>query len=187
MAQATRLLTAEEFFEMPEIPGVWYELVRGEVVEVSGIGGEHGDFVLAIVTLLHAFIRPRRLGKLYADGVGFIIRRDPDTVRIPDVAFVARSRVPVSGSPKKHWPLAPDLAVEIVSPGDRRHAVEEKTQDYLAAGVCLVWVVWPESETVTVYAQDGEPRTLTADDTLDGGEVLPEFTVSVAALFAVDL
>lgn len=186
MAQATRLLTAEEFFEMPEIPGVWYELVRGEVVEVSGTDGEHGDFVLAIVTLLHAFIRPRRLGKLYADGVGFIIRRDPDTVRIPDVAFVARSRVPVSGSPKKHWPLAPDLAVEIVSPGDRRHAVEEKTQGYLAAGTRMAWVLWPEQQTAVVYTQSGT-RTLTAADTLGGGDVLPEFTVSVAALFAVDL
>lgn len=187
MAQATRLLKAEEFEDMPETPGVRHELVRGEVIEVPFAGAEHGDIVLALVTLLHAFIRPRRLGKLYGDGVGFRIHRDPDTVRGPDVSFVARTRVPPSGSPKGYWMLAPDLAVEVVSPSDRKSNIEAKVEDYLAAGVRLVWVVWPDTQTVTVHAPDAEPHALTAADALDGGDVLPGFSAAVAELFAVDL
>lgn len=187
MAQATRLLTAEEFWAMPEPLDHRLELVRGEVIEVPLTGGQHGDIVAAIFALLYAFVRPRRLGKLYANEVGFRIHQNPDTVRGPDVAFVTRDRVPVTGSPEGFWLLAPDLAVEVVSPHDCRSKVEAKTQDYLEAGVQLVWVIWPKTRTVTVYTLDAEPRIFTADETLDGGDVLPGFAASVAELFAVDL
>lgn len=77
--------------------------------------------------------------------------------------------------------------MEIASANDRPGELRDKVDDYLAAGVRLVWVVWPDTRTVTVYAPDSEPFTLTADDTLDGGDVLPGFAAAVAELFAVDL
>ena len=180
-----RLLTAEEFWALPDVPGKRYELVRGEPVEIPPAGAAQGLIVSSICYLLLTFVSSRELGCVCGDGVGYILARDPDLVRIPDVSFVARERVPAGGIPEGFWPLAPDLAVEIVSPNDRAEEVQGKVREYLAAGSRLVWVVWPRLRLVTVHEAGGGYRELGPDDDLDGGDVLPGFRVRVAELLEV--
>ncbi len=181
-----QLVTAEELWQMSEIPGKRFELVKGELVEVPGTGALHNFIVAVLFRLIDAFVRPRRLGIVATDGASFLLARHPDVVRIPDVSFVARGRVPEGGIPEGYWPFAPDLAVEIVSPGDRAADLREKVREYLDAGTRLVWVVWPRDRSVTVYAAGGEVRELREGDELDGGAVLPGFRARVADLFAVE-
>lgn len=180
----TQLLTAEQLWALPGVPGKRYELVGGELVEVPGAGGLHGLLVKVFLRLLDPFVLAHRLGEVFADGVGYIIARGPDVVRIPDVSFIARERLPAGGIPEGFIPGAPDLAVEIVSPGDRAEEVYGKVREYLDAGARLVWVVWPRHRTVTVYTPDGQVRERREGDELDGGDVLPGFQVRVAELFA---
>ncbi|MBO9404490.1 MAG: Uma2 family endonuclease [Thermomicrobium sp.] len=183
--QRERLLTAEDLEGLPEQPGVRYELDEGKLVEMPGAGGIHAAIVVRLVLLLHQFVTSRRLGFVFGDGLGYILRRNPDTVRIPDVSVVRRERVPAAGIPEGFWPGAPDLAVEIVSPHDRAEEVHERVRDYLGAGVRLVWVLWPKSRTVTVYWPDGTARELGPDEKLTGGDVLPGFEMTVSDLFVV--
>ena len=178
-------LTAEQLWELPEAPGKRHELVKGELVEVPGAGALHGLIVGVIYRLLAAFVDERGLGYAFGDGVGYILGRDPDLVRIPDASYVARERVPEDGIPEGFWPIAPDLAVEVVSPHDRAEDIHGKVREYLAAGTRLVWVLWPRSRAVTVHDAGGETRELDAADELDGGDVLPGFRVRVADLLAV--
>lgn len=180
-----RLLTAEEFWELPEVEGKQYELVEGVVIEMAGPGYEHSLIVEAIGDLLKGFTRGKRLGYVTRDNTMFILQRSPDTVRGPDVSFVLRERVEAVGIPKRHFPAAPDLAVEVASPHDRARELHSKAGNYLAAGVRLVWLVWPDTQTVTVYSPDDEPREYGADDTLDGSDVLPGFIVTVRDLFDI--
>ncbi len=181
-----QLITAEELWEMPEVPGKRFELVRGELVEVPGTSALHNFIAATLYRMLDAFVRPRRLGIVATDGASYLITRHPDVLRIPDVSFVSREHVPEGGIPKGYWPFAPDLAVEVVSPSDRAADLREKVREYLDAGTRLVWVVWPEDRSVTVYMAGGEVRELRESDELDGGEVLPGFREPVADLFAVE-
>ncbi len=115
---------------------------------------------------------------------GFRIGRDPDTVRAPDVAFIRRARVEEAGEAEGFWPGAPDLAVEVVSPGDSFAEVEEKVSDWLAAGCRMVVVVNPRRRTATVYRSRSDVTLLAEDDVLDGGDVVPGWRVPVRELFA---
>ncbi len=184
MSTQTRLLTADEFLEWPDEPGMCQELIRGEVVTMSLAGGEHGEVSLEIGRLIAIYAKPAKLGKTYAAETGFIAERDPDTVRAPDVAFVRTDRLTGIKNRRKHIPFAPDLAVEVRSPNDRDDAVEEKIQMWLRAGSLLVWSVDPESRTVVVYRPDAEPVTSTEDQEIDGGDVIPGFRCRVADFFA---
>jgi Uma2 family endonuclease len=177
-------LTAEELWALPEVPGKRYELVRGELVEVPGAGGVHAQLIVNLLLLLHPFVTGRGLGRVFGDGLAYVIARDPDVVRIPDVSFIAQARLPDGSVPEGFIPGAPDLAVEIVSPGDRAEEVYGKGREYLDAGARLVWVVWPRHRAVTAYTPDGQSRELREDDELDGGAVLPGFRVRVGDLFA---
>lgn len=179
-----QLMTAEELWQLPDVAGKRYELVRGELVEVPGAGGKHGRFALWLGALLLRFVGERNLGVVSGDGTGYLLRRDPDELRIPDVSFVARERVPADGVPEGFWPFAPDLAVEIVSPNDRAEDVQGKVREYLDAGTRLVWVVWPRLRLVTVYEPGGGYRELGLGGDLDGGAVLPGFRAPVTELFA---
>lgn len=181
--------TLGEFLDLPEQSEVqgWNELVRGEVREAVPAGLTHNEIVTTLISLLVAFVRPRRLGLVINDGMGYVLGRDPDTMRIPDVSFVRRERVPANRSSVKVFFIPPDLAIEVVSPGDCPREIDDKVQQYLAAGVHLVWIVWPESRSVVIHTPDAESQRLTEQDTLDGGSVLPGFSVSVAELFDTDL
>ncbi len=179
------LVTAEDLLDMPG--DLRCELVEGEVVELSPTKAPHGIVSSKIDRLIGSFVEEHRLGVTGTAEVGYVLRRDPDTVRAPDVSFVSRKRIPADGIPDSYWPFAPDLAVEVVSPSDGIEDLISKVGEYLSAGSRLVWVVSPRTQSVTAYLPNGEARLLRADDTLDGGEVLPGFSVPVRELFATGL
>jgi Uma2 family endonuclease len=174
--------TANELFEMPD-DGFRYELVKGELRKMSPSGSEHGAIIINISVLLAQYVRSKKLGICFGAETGFKIASDPDTVRAPDVAFIRRDRIPEGGIPKKFWPGAPDLAVEVLSPGDTRREVDEKVEDWLEAGAQAVWVLNPKRRSVSVYRSMMDVVRLSGDDELDGGEVVPGFRCKVSEFF----
>ncbi len=175
------LLTADDLWRMPR-DGRRYELVKGELVEMTPVGPRHGAIARRLGAKLGEFADAHQLGETMVE-TGFCLERQPDTVRAPDVSFLSKERVP----PEDHEgyvPGAPDLAVEIVSPGDRDTDIQDKVMDYLAHGTRLVWVVRPRQRTVTVYRPDGTVRLLRETDTLDGEDVVPGFSLLVGELFS---
>ncbi len=115
---------------------------------------------------------------------GFILARDPDTVRAPDIWFVRAERLPSTGIHEDYLEAAPDLAVEVISPTDMEQDLREKIDDYLTAGTALVWVAYPKSRDVIAHTPDGLARTFRESDTLTAPDVLPGFACPVADLFA---
>lgn len=178
---ATKPITVEEFEALaPE--GHW-ELIDGELVEMSPSAEEPAAISAAIVGLLWTFVREHRLGRLYTAEGGFVLFPDRATVRAPDVAFVRADRVP-RGEARKHFArLAPDLVVEVLSPTDRTSEVVAKIEMYREAGVPLIWLVDPEAATVTVIDSGQPTQILRAADTLEGGNVLPGLSIAVADIF----
>jgi len=176
-------LTAEELLRL-STTGRRYELVKGELFEMPLAGGRHGSVAMQIGTALGSYVRANDLGEGFAAGTGFILRRDPDTVRAPDAAFVARERLPAGELPTGYLELAPDLAVEVVSPGDTAREVREKVADWMRAGVRLLWAIDPATRSVTVYRSPDDFDILTEDDSLDGGQVIPGFSADIKDLFS---
>jgi len=181
-AVTPQLLTAEAFWQLPETE-LQRELVRGEVIETMPPGGRHGIIAAEIVFRLRDWIRQGAGGYVGVES-GFILARNPDTVRAPDVFYVRADRLPKGGVPEAFWDMAPDLAIEIVSPSESADEVREKVRDYLAAGTPLVWVIYPRSQEVLAHTPDGAAQTYTGQDALQHAEVLPGFTCVVADLFA---
>lgn len=144
-------------------------------------GSGHGSIANRIAYLLTQHVYERELGDVFAAETGF--RLAADTMRAPDVSFVAKSRISPTGLPAGFWPGAPDLAVEVLSPDDRAEDVDEKIDDYLDAGCQLVWIVNPKRKTITVHRPNQNPVILRAPDTLDGGDVVPGFTCRVGDIF----
>jgi Uma2 family endonuclease len=178
----TSKLTIEEFETLP-LEGRW-ELIDGEPVEMSPAADESASIGATIIGLLWSFVQPRRLGRLYNAEGGFVLFPDRPTVRVPDAAFVLAERAP-HGKARKNFPrLAPDLVVEVLSPSDRASDVVAKLEMYQEAGVRLIWLVDPDPLTVTVIAAGHATKVLHMGDTLDGGDVLPGFSVPVADIFA---
>ncbi len=177
-----RLLTAEEYARMPDLPdGTKDELIRGTVVCEPPPSFGHGASSTEIARLLGNFVKDHDLGVVVGEA-GFVVERGPDTVRGTDAAFVSAERA-ASYSGEGFFEGAPDLAVEVLSPSNTPASVAEKTRQYLAAGARLVWNVDPRQRTVTVHAPGAEPQVLAAGDRLDGGDVLPGFSIPVRVLF----
>lgn len=179
-----KLLTAEEFFDLPEpADGSFQELVRGEVVAVTAPGWEHGEIQLNIGSLLKQFLKQNPIGRVATES-GTITERGPDTVRGPDVSYYSKDRLPLDQRVVKYHDQPPDLCVEVVSPSNTKRQLREKIREYFFAGVRMVWVVDPEDRSVTVLRAPDEGRALYEAATLDGGDVLPGFSCKVADLFA---
>jgi Uma2 family endonuclease len=176
------LLTIEDV-EANTPPGRW-ELLDGEVVYLAPANLEHNYLIGLIASLLNGCVRPRRLGWVLAGDTGIILQRDPDRLRAPDVCFFARERFPGGRLPNRFSALVPDLIVEVVSPGDRRGEIEDKTSEWLRSGARLVWTVYPSTRTVVVANGVSPARVLHLYDTLSGEPVLPGFSTPVEALFA---
>lgn len=183
MATAATLLTADDLLRPPydDLP---HELVRGELRTVTPAGGRHGAINGRIALRLGHFVDINRLGVVLTENTGFHLARDPDTLRCPDVSFLSRARIPAGGIGPGLVEGAPDLAVEVLSPGDTVYESEEKTEDYLAAGVRMVWVVNPKLQRVTVYEPGQAPRVFGEQDTIEGGDVLPGFACRVGDFFS---
>jgi Uma2 family endonuclease len=182
-----RLYTAADLWElshMPDYADNHLELSRGELIVMAPAGGLHGGIVMNFGSEVHVFVSEHDLGYVTGAETGYILFKAPDArdvVRAPDVGFISKARLP-AGLPEGYIPLAPDLAVEVVSPNDRASDIQEKVADYLRYGVRLVVVVYPKTKNVVVETAQGA-RTLTVDDTFDGGEVLPGFALPVRDLF----
>jgi Uma2 family endonuclease len=183
MSTANALITAEELFCMPD-DGFRYELVRGELRQMALAGYVHGRVAVNISTPLDQYARAHNLGIVCAAETGFKLASNPDTVRTPDVAFIRRERVEEVGDVEGYWPGPPDLAVEVISPGDTYGEVEEKVLEWLEAGARMVVVVNPRRRVVTVYRSLTEITMLTEADTLDGGDVVPGWRMPVRDVFA---
>ncbi|MBA2277958.1 MAG: Uma2 family endonuclease [Chloroflexia bacterium] len=132
---------------------------------------------------LHEHVVRDDLGLVFLSGLGYVLGRGPDSVRMTHASFIPWECVPEEGVPDWFWEGAPSLAVEIVAPEDRAIELHEKVGQFLKAGVEQVWVLWPRWREVTVRAPDGMGRELGPDDELGGGELLPDFRVRVADLF----
>ena len=151
---------------------------------MSPSGSQHGAITAELAALLRDFVKPRGLGVVLGAETGFLIGYDPDTVRAPDAAFVRADRIG-GGLPTGFFPGAPDLAVEVLSPGDRADEVSVKVENWLSAGCQAVWVVDPRTRTITVHRSSHESTIFNPSDTLDGGDVLPGFRTPVADVFVV--
>ena len=182
MRTLKKLFTAEELFHLPTV-GRRLELVKGKVYEMAPAGGRHGYTAMNTGMVLGGHVRANGLGRVFAAETGFILRRDPDTVRAPDVAFVSQSQLSVEEIPDGYIDLAPDLVVEVVSPNDRRREVREKVEGWLNAGVRLVWVLYLAARSAVVYRSLSDVTHLTADGFLDGEDVVPGFICPLGELF----
>jgi len=180
MATTTTLLTAEQFWEIPDSRKT--ELIDGVVVELSPPGLEHGNEQILIGSLLLEAQR-RGVGRVLGE-IGCIIRRNPDAVRAPDVAFIKQERLGDSERlPKTFFEGAPDLVVEIASPSDRPGEIQTKIREWIEGGASLVWIVYPDTRTVHVVESMQRRFTLTADDVIEGGIAVPGFSCRVGEFF----
>ena len=185
MSTQAKLLTAEDLLLISE-PGKRFELVNGELVEMAAGGLEHGLVEAEILGLIRDHVRRHRLGVVVGAETGFVLSRNPDTVRAPDVAFIAKGRLPGQEARLKFGELAPDLVVEVVSPGDTAQEVDAKAREWLRAGVKAVWAVYSRTRSAVVYGDGDEVRQLSEHETINGGQVLPGFSCQVSDFFDVE-
>ena len=183
MTQTGIRMTADELLRLPD-RGLRYELIDGELHEMPPAGGDHGFVGGSVLRRLGVFLdqHPEIGGALFAAETGFRLSRDPDTVRAPDVAYVSQARLPLARVPG-YPELAPDLVVEVVSPNDTASEVQAKVEQWLRAGVLVVWVLYPGNHSGMVYGADGTGHLLHADDSLRGEPVLPGFNCRLSELF----
>ena len=178
-ATATRLMTAEELLAMPRGYGKRYELIRGELVEKMPTGDPHADAVSWTAYALMQYIVDTGYGQVKTGEPGYRLEFNPDTVRAPDVAWIAPGRIAPGTQGYPH--LAPDLVVEVLSPGQN---LADKARMWLAYGSREVWVAQPAAPvSVTRYRPGQPPVTLYDDEALDGGDLLPGFSIPVWRLF----
>lgn len=175
--------TAEDLHHLPSTDQMM-ELVRGKVYEIAPAEGRHGSVARRIASRLGNYADERRLGEVFAAETGFILRRNSDTVRAPDAAFVSEGRLPEGDIPAGYPELAPDLVVEVLSPNDRGAEVASKVDDWLTAGVRLVWVLDPTSRTASVHRSGESVGELSQDDSLVGESVIPGFVCPTRGIFA---
>ncbi len=182
MAIQQKTYTAEEFWEFvnrPENQNKSFERRHGEIIEVTPSNTYFSGIGIAISSPLFMFVKAHDLGVVSGEAGGFELSED--ITYVPDVAFVSKARQ--AEPPRKTLnPIAPDLAVEVISPTNSASEIQRKVLDYLAAGTLIVWIAYPETKTVVVHTSAGA-RTLTEADTLDGGDVLPGFTLPVRDIF----
>ena len=176
------LLTAEDLLRLHS-QGVKGELINGVLRKTVSAGVEHSFIAGNILAAFHAHIRPRRSGRVGGTDGGVLIGRNPDHVREPDIFYVSAERLPLDVRVQGYLEVAPELVVEIISPSDTQTEVAEKTRLWLNLGVLMVVEVYPRTRTVMVHRPGVPAFTLTGDDALDGGDVLPGFSLPLSEIF----
>ena len=174
------LVSADELLKL-DTPGKRAELVRGQLVVSEPTGSRHGAVALELAFLVARHVKAHARGQVFAAETGFKLASAPDTVRAADVAFVSDDRLPTP-LPLGYAELAPDLVVEVLSPGDRPAGVLAKIADWLEAGSLLVWVIDPQRRQARVYRADGSESLLGDTEALDGEDVLPGFACPLAEI-----
>jgi Uma2 family endonuclease len=175
-------MTADEFL-VHEFPDGKVELVRGEPRVNPPAGAPHGVVASNLLRHLIRHVDDHDLGRVFGDGVGYELLVLPHTVRAPDVSFIRTGRMPAEGVRRGFMKMAPDLAVEVLSPSETASELAEKLDDYRAAQTPLIWVIDPERRDVTIMPRDKPVRLVKIGDTLDGDDVLPGFRMAVVDLF----
>jgi Uma2 family endonuclease len=179
MSTTTHLMTADELLKLPD-DSLRHELIKGELLTMSPAGFKHDVIGTTLALLLFNHVRANNLGVVVSGDTGFKLESDPDTVLAPDSAFVARERV---GEISENFFFgAPDLAIEVRSPSDRRPAVERKAAMWLSLGAKSVWLVEPRQRTVEVVRADGERKLFRESDELVD-DTVPGFRVRVSEIF----
>jgi Uma2 family endonuclease len=176
----TKLLTAQDLWNMGDT-GENYELIRGELVEVTPPNVTHGRILITVTRLIDRFVQEHRLGRLYGGDVGIVVERDPETVLGPDLSFFVADRIPAVEP--VYFQTPPDLIIEIVSPRNAAREIERKVGMYLEFGVRQVWIVYPVRRQVIVHTQTEPPRTLLDHEQLTGGDILPSLSIPVSSIF----
>ncbi len=179
----SKLLTAEDLLRLSS-QGVKGELIRGVLCETVSVGKLHARTAMIFGAKLVNHVMPRRLGTVGGTDGGVLIERNPDTVREPDIYYVSAERQPLDDRSEGYLEVIPELVVEIVSPNDSPREVNDKTQMWLAHGVLMALEVYPAERAVMVHRPGRPAVTLTGDDTLDGGDVLPGFTLPLRDIFS---
>jgi Uma2 family endonuclease len=174
------LMTADELLAL-NVQNKRTELVRGQLIVREPAGFRHGVIAMELAARLAEFVKTHALGVVVAAETGFKLFSDPDTVRAPDVGFIISARLP-RPLPRGYANIAPDLAVEVLSPDARAGEVLAKVSDWLSAGSRLVWIIDPDRRMARVYRADGSESLVFADAALDGEDVLPGFTCQVEDL-----
>jgi Uma2 family endonuclease len=182
MSTPVQSITADDLLKMPD-DGFRYELVKGELRRMAPAGHEHGRVAVRFTWRLAQHVEANNLGAVYAAETGFLISISPDTVRAPDVAFVSQKRLEEVGKVEGYWLGAPDLAVEVVSPGDTYTEVEEKAIEWLEAGALMVLALNPRKRAVTVYRSLNDIAILNEDTVLDLNDIVPGFKVAAKDIF----
>lgn len=178
-----KLVTAEEFWELSGGQNDHLELVEGKVVVMPPPGPEHGELQMDLGFYLKLFAYERNgVVRVYGE-TGYILSRNPDCVRAPDVSVVLGCRLKDNPRPKRgFWEIVPDVVLEVISPNDRAADLNEKLADYRKAGVPLIWILYPTKREIHVYRANGTVEILDELATLDGGDVLPEFRLPLTKL-----
>jgi Uma2 family endonuclease len=173
--------SADPFAGLPD--DVVYEVIDGKIVERPPMGSYPVEIASILLNYLGPFVRDAGLGRAIVE---ILLRINPQTVYRPDLVFISDKRWPISRrSPRKRpWNLVPDLAVEVVSENDKAWEVLTKVSIYFEAGSRAVWLIYPHLETIHVFDSFTQIRVLTKRDTLEGGEVVPEFRLPLALLFS---
>lgn len=177
------IIYTEADLERLSLEGLRYELIRGELIEMPPAGFYHGALTDLLTSRVSVYVQDNDLGMGTAAETGFKTGQDPDTVMAPDWAFIAKDRLPAEWPRKGFMPVVPDLVLETRSPEDTKREVINKAQEWLSAGVRIVWALDPLARTLTVYRPGEEPQALGPNDTLSGEEVLPGFTYPLNKLF----
>jgi Uma2 family endonuclease len=184
MSTVTRLLTAEDLAGMPE-DAVPTELRSGELITLSPGSPDHGRVNARIVTIITTFVDEHDLGETYCNDTGFLLQEHPDTVLGPDVAFIRTERLSQLEKLRGYFTGSPDLAIEVISPGDVIKAVHAKAKDFIRFGTLQCWVVNPRDRKVTIHVPDQTPLKLVETDYIEGGSILPGFRRLIADFFPI--
>ena len=175
-----RLITGEEAMALGDIGP--FEIIEGKLVFISPIGRPHALIGSRLDRIIGGYVHEHQLGEVYVGEIGIWIRRNPDTARAADLAFIAAARL-AQLKPEGYLNLAPDLVVEIMSPDDRWSEVRKKLRDYFSIGVKLVWVIEADTRTVTAYRSMTDVREYTSDQFLKAEDILPGLSLLVQQIF----
>lgn len=177
-------MSAEQLFQAPD-SGNRVELVKGVLIVMSPAGSEHGRIASRILVRLGSYVEANDLGETFAAETGFLVEKNPDTVRAPDAAYVSHQKLNEADPTSSYLALAPDLVVEVVSPNDSSSDVEGKAEQWLSAGSQIVLVADPKNETLRVYRSKSEIQVLHSGETFASGEVCKNWQLPVNEVFKI--